>query len=310
MHAIFGALLLVAASPAAPPVVRPECSPRAGARRIIDVHVHVYNDDGLKGREGASLSGDPTYWKSEAEHRDATFCALQRHNVVRAVASNDWSAVQRWKGQDPARIVAGIGLESPREFDLDLLRREHKAGRLQVLGEFSPQYAGYTPDDPAVEPIFALAEELDLPVAFHMHPGPPGAAYDYGMKKMLVANGRPLLLEPVLMRHPRMRIYVMHAGYPYIDEMLAILYAHPQVHVDIAVIDWTRPRAEFHRYLERLVEAGYGKRILFGSDQMVWVDAIGKAVEAVESAPFLTAEQKDDIFFNNAVRFFRLKGVD
>ena len=102
----------------------------------------------------------------------------------------------------------------------------------------------------------------------------------------------------------------MHAGYPYIDEMIAILYAHPQVYVDIGVIDWTRPRAEFHRYLQRLVESGYGKRILFGSDQMVWVDAIGLAIEAVESAPFLSEGQKDDIFFNNAVRFFRLEGVD
>lgn len=61
-----------------------------------------------------------------------------------------------------------------------------------------------------------------------------------------------------------------------------------------------------HAYLERLVNAGFGERIMFGSDQMYWPEAIGLAIEGVESADFLTEEQKRDIFFNNAVRFFQL----
>ncbi|HEY8152058.1 MAG TPA: hypothetical protein VIK51_24350 [Vicinamibacteria bacterium] len=38
--------------------------------------------------------------------------------------------------------------------------------------------------------------------------------------------------------------------------------------MDVGMIDWTKPRKEFDRYLRGLVEAGYGKRIMFGSDQM------------------------------------------
>ena len=45
---------------------------------------------------------------------------------------------------------------------------------------------------------------------------------------------------------------------------------------------------------------------MFGSDQMIWPDAVGMAIEGVESADFLTKEQKRDIFYNNAVRFLRL----
>jgi uncharacterized protein len=56
-----------------------------------------------------------------------------------------------------------------------------------------------------------------------------------------------------------------------------------------------------------MVEAGFGNRIMFGSDQMVWTDAIGMAVEGVRSAKFLTPKQKRDILYNNAVRFFRLE---
>ena len=91
--------------------------------------------------------------------------------------------------------------------------------------------------------------------------------------------------------------------------MIGLLYAHPQVYIDVGVIDWTQPRAEFHRYLRLLVDAGYGKRIMFGSDRMVWPEAIGMAVEAIASADFLSREQKADIFYNNAARFLRLPGA-
>jgi hypothetical protein len=40
-----------------------------------------------------------------------------------------------------------------------------------------PQYSGLAPNDPGLEPYFALAEELDVPVGIHVGLGPPGAAY-------------------------------------------------------------------------------------------------------------------------------------
>jgi len=40
---------------------------------------------------------------------------------------------------------------------------------------------------------------------------------------------------------------------------------------------------------------------------MSWPESIRLAVESIESADFLTPEQECDIFYNNAVRFFRLK---
>jgi predicted TIM-barrel fold metal-dependent hydrolase len=54
------------------------------------------------------------------------------------------------------------------------------------------------------------------------------------------------------------------------------------------------------------VRSGFGKRLMFGSDQQIWPEAIGMAVDGIESAKFLTEEQKRDIFYNNAVRFLRL----
>jgi predicted TIM-barrel fold metal-dependent hydrolase len=73
---------------------------------------------------------------------------------------------------------------------------------------------------------------------------------------------------------------------------LSTLY--PQVYADLGAINWLIPREEFHAYLQALVRAGFGKEIMFGSDQMIWL------------AKFLTCAQKRDIFYNSAMRFFRL----
>jgi hypothetical protein len=146
---------------------------------------------------------------------------------------------------------------------------------------------------------------LDIPVGIHMGEAYPGAPYR-GSPKYRARLTSPYLLEDVLIRHPRLRVYVMHYGSPLVDEMISLLHSHPQLYVDIAGNNWALPRKEFHDHLRRLVEAGYGKRILFGSDQMVWPQTIDVAIESIESAEFLTQEQKRDIFYHNAARFLRL----
>jgi predicted TIM-barrel fold metal-dependent hydrolase len=85
-----------------------------------------------------------------------------------------------------------------------------------------------------------------------------------------------------------------------------MLYSHPQLYVDIAGNNWGLPRKEFHRHLQLLVEAGFVKRIMFGSDAMLWPRTIEIAIESIEKTDFLSAEQKRDILYNNAARFLRL----
>jgi hypothetical protein len=181
--------------------------------------------------------------------------------------------------------------------------KEKKVG---IFAEVAPQYRGMSPADPLLDPYFAMAEELDIPVGLHMGEGPPGGPNFPGYEKYRVAMGDPLLLEPVLTKHPKLRLYVMHFGSPFVDNMIAILFSYPQVYVDIAQNDWGFPRKHFHEQLRRLVDAGFAKRIMFGSDQMVWPGTIGLSIVTVDSAPFLTAEQKRDIFCRNAARFLRL----
>jgi uncharacterized protein len=144
-----------------------------------------------------------------------------------------------------------------------------------------------------------------LPVGIHIGTGPVGAPY-LGFDRYRARLHSPLALEEVLVRHPDLRVYIMHAGWPMLDDLLAMLWTHPQLYLDVGAINWALPAAEFHRYLQRIVESGFGRRVLFGSDQMIWPEALELAIESIETAGFLSAEQKRDIFFNNAVRFLRL----
>ena len=145
-----------------------------------------------------------------------------------------------------------------------------------------------------------------MPVGIHMGEGPPGGPNVAGYEQYRVRLGNPALLEELLVHHPKLRVYVMHYGSPFIDEMIAILYSYPQVYVDVAQNNWGFPRRHFHSQLRRLVDAGFAQRILFGSDGMIWPQTIELAIETIESADFLTAAQKRDIFYNNAARFLRL----
>ncbi|HUE82341.1 MAG TPA: amidohydrolase family protein [Pyrinomonadaceae bacterium] len=87
---------------------------------------------------------------------------------------------------------------------------------------------------------------------------------------------------------------------------MALMTKYPQVYADLARHNWNSPRQTFHERLKALMDAGLGKRLMFGSDEDVWPEAIGMAIEGIESATFLTEEQKRDIFYNNAARFLRL----
>ena len=154
-------------------------------------------------------------------------------------------------------------------------------------------------------PVRALAEKLDIPVGFHTGLAEAGDAVSRVLPRLRVALGRPLAFEELLVRRPKLRVYLMHAGHPFADETIAILSMYPQVYVEVGAIDWIIPRPSFHAFLRRLVEAGFSNRIMFGSDQGVWPESSPwRSNPSTEPSP--TAAQKRDIFYNNAARFFRL----
>lgn len=275
---------------------------RAGQPPVIDMHVH-------------STTTSP-----------AELPRLASLNVRYIYLSGLLSDLEQWGQAEPGRYLpalvfpcdggrAPITGRSCFEAATDLpdvawLRGEIEAGRIRGLGEMSPQYLGMSPADPRLDPYWALAEEFDLPVGVHMGFGPPGAAYDsapvpFKSPASRMAAADPMLLEEVLLRHKRLRLFVMHAGWPRLESMIALLYAHPHVYVDMAGLQHEKviPRAEYEHYLRSLVRAGFARRIMFGSD---FPGQLQAGIDAILKADFLTSEQKADILCNNAARFLRL----
>jgi Predicted metal-dependent hydrolase of the TIM-barrel fold len=234
---------------------------------------------------------------------------ILKQNNIYAVCSGEVNIVRKWKKAAPDRIINAVSWDfndtAKNQLTVDSLTHLFKSGEFKVFGEVGIQYEGYSPSNPAFEPYLQMAESIDVPLAIHIGTGPPGSPY-LGYNNYRAQLHSAFVLEEALVKHPKLRVYAMHAGWPMLDDMMAVLYTHPQLYVDLGVISYILPRKEFHRYLQTLVEAGFGKRIMFGSDQMVWPKAIQGAIEGIETANFLSAEQKRDIFFNNAARFLRL----
>lgn len=276
----------------------------AGPLPVFDVHWHSPGSAGM----------------------EASLKAMKDLNVTHAVKIGSESSLAEKAAADGMTILPSLTLPCEngkmanigiRCFDngailpdVERLRTQVKQGSVKALGEINAQYLGIAPNDPRLDLYYALAEEMDVPVGIHLGIGPPGAAYEGpGFPRVKSPNyrgfaGSPLLLEDVLLKHPKLRLYVMHAAYPFRDDMVYMLYMHPRLYVDVSVLQWAIPRPTYYRYLKELVEAGFGKRIMFGSDGSP--QRLMEGIDAILSADFLTEDQRRDILFNNAAKFFKI----
>jgi len=297
---------------------------------VIDVHVHAM-DESFPGM-GSACPNTPKFAASDPKTKEAPFgwvqdectpklypsakgeylkdvvAEMERLNVT-AVVFGDPKSVQKWRDAAPTRVIPGTsfneGMTPGARVPLDELRKDFTKDGFKVMGEIGLQYEGLSPSDPSVDQYFALAEELDIPVAIHMGTGGSGRA-NVAMSKFRGSMGNPLLLEELLARHPRLRVQVMHAGYPMIDNMLTLLQANSHVYVDVAGLIWSYPLVEVNRYVKRLVDAGFEDRVMFGTDQMEWPKLMAYSISIIQNADYLTPEQKRDILYNNAARFLRV----
>ena len=241
---------------------------------------------------------------SDKEVMDKTLEILKKHNIYGITSG---ALIDDYMTNGGDRIIPALHFnffmpdKAPEK-----VRALLSSGKYRVFGEVAIQYNGVSPSDPRFEPYAQIAEELDLPIGIHVGTGPPGAAYLPGIGNYRAKLHSAMVVEELLIRHPKLRVYLMHAGYPMIDDLLAVLWTHPQVYVDVGVICYAIPRKAFHEYLRRIFDAGFGKRVMFGSDQMNWPETIEVGIEAVNTADFLNSEQKRDILYNNAARFLRL----
>ena len=276
---------------------------------IIDVHKH------------ASWPGE-----DDAAARAALLSAMDAEHIVLSLLHiNEPGDVEGWIQAAPGRFIGGPALPcspSPKPPFLRCfpdtkgwpepawLERELTSGRLGMLGELLNVYTGDHPDSPAMAPYWALAAKYDVPVAIHINRGPPpgtGPRATPGCCPGFNGEmGNPALLGPILQRHRGLRILLQHVGPPgplrFDAETRALLKEHPSVSFDMSILNSTMPPEAHAAELKRWIDAGFGDRIMFGSDTA----PAGPILRRLEKIEWLSAAQRRAILYDNAARFLRL----
>jgi len=277
-----------------------------GDRPVFDAHVHL-----------SEFTGGGRWIESQAA-ADSIKAVFTRAGVRGGVGIASTFDITRW--DLPDGMIRAIGFPCPgghvpnggppcfgdaREFpDLAELRSHLASGAVQALGEIYTQYYGISPDDSRMDPYYALAEEFDVPVMIHMwhwnQPGGPPCCPDYR-----ISGGDPLDLEKVLTRFPRLRIVVMHAAAPFGRELTILMLRYPNVYADVSglllMMGMPPLRELAEGYLAEL--APMHSRLLFGSDNAYMIE---RALASLDQVAAFTEDQKNDILFDNAARFFRI----
>lgn len=275
---------------------------------IIDVHLHAHTLESL-GQPVPNPRTGQLSPKTAEEHMTRSLLIMKERNVVLGIVSGpSVAAVERWDSAAPDRIWKGISVDDPSSFmtpaELDRLFRER---RLDAFGEVAPQYAGYSPADSAFDAYWSVAEKHGVPVGIHTGGGPPGTPYHACCPGFRLRLNDPLLLEDLLVKYPRLKVYVMHAGGFFRDNALMLMTMYPHIYVDIGALSWTPIAGDLlEPFLMEAKRRRLLDRVMFGSDQMRWPEAIGLAIDRVNRLDFLTVDEKQDIFYDNAAKFLGL----
>ena len=83
-------------------------------------------------------------------------------------------------------------------------------------------------NDKLYYPIYAKCVELDIPVWIH-------ASINY-VPQLTMDFGRPIHLDEVAGHFPELKVVAGHGGWPWVNEMMALLWRHSNAYADISAI--------------------------------------------------------------------------
>jgi predicted TIM-barrel fold metal-dependent hydrolase len=207
--------------------------------------------------------------------QDISFVKLSTGLDVRGVAQlaqrdvnslKDWHEVIDWcfATFGPRAIAVKNQSAYTRKLDYDLVPAEDVA---PLFSKFLKAPQELTPaqhkaiQDHLFHYCVDKATEYELPVKLH-------TGYCSGVGEMLLHRVRHNAgdLCPILQAHPKARFVIMHIGYPYQDEPIALAKAYPNVYVDLCWAWIINPAASVRFVKEFLMAAPACKLLTFGGD--------------------------------------------
>jgi hypothetical protein len=267
------------------------CNEKGNRLQVFDVHLH----------------GDQAPEKQLSN--------LTTNGVGTIAVSTSWAQQQTYQSSNDLKILHGLFVPCPngkvpyslqqcfedgKEWpDISWVEQQIKDKKIDFIGEVLAQYHGISSSDSLMYPYYVLAEKYNLPVGIHTGSGGP----DHGCPNFKEEMGNPLLLKETLAKFPKLRVWLMHGGGPYVKECIEMMKMHPGLYTDISVLNNPRiiPAKDFAAVMKEFIDAGLEDRLMFGSDNA----DVKTCISAVEQLEFLSAKQKEKIFLSNAKLFFK-----
>jgi len=167
---------------------------------------------------------------------------------------------------------------------LEYYVRDHGVKGLKLL----PSYQLFYPNEARVYPIYAKAQELDIPIIFHV-----GSSRFKGTRMKYCD---PIYLDDVAVDFPNLKIVMAHSGRGFWYEQCFFLSRlHKNVYMDITGL----PPQNLLSYFPELDKNG--DKVVFGSDWPAMPTGIKENVEAIQSLP-LSSSTIEGILYYNAAR--------
>ena len=241
-------------------------------------------------------------------------------NFIKILKENGitWSALHNMDESNlsgsavPNQYVADIIKKYPNQFIAFTGYNPHKSAEslanvedaLNNLGfkavVFRPFIHGCYANDQRYYPLYHLCEKKGVPIWIHTSVN--------WMNNISMYYGHPRYLEQVLIDFPRLKIIAGHGGWPWIPDIVLMLWKYDNLYTDTSA---HRPKYlstpdtgwdMFMRYANSTIQ----DKILFGSDWLSMGMHIKDVLKEVDQWP-LKDSVKEKFFYKNSARVFNLE---
>lgn len=231
---------------------------------IIDIHSHAWNfaehfTEEFRQQAQRARGGRPIDLSVRREDYRAQAPPDVRTVVFggKARRSGIWVPdryVADYVAQHPDSLIGFMSLD-PTQPGWD--QEMHEGMELGLRGiKLLPMYAGFSPDDRQLDPMWEFATDKGFPVLLHT-----GTTF---VSQAPLNCTLPRRLDEVAIRFPEVRLILAHLGHPYEAECVAVIRKHPHVYADVSALHY-RPFQLYHS-LMLVQEYGVWNKLLFGTD--------------------------------------------
>lgn len=200
----------------------------------------------------------------------------------------------------PGQFIAFTGYNPYKPFE-SLINVEHALNDLGFKAVvFRPFAHGCFANDQRYYPLYALCEKKGVPIWVH-------TSVNWMLNKSIY-YGHPRYLEQVLIDFPRLKIIAGHGGWPWIPDIVLMLWKYENLYVDTSA---HRPKYlvtrdtgwdMFMKYANSTIQ----DKILFGSDWLSMGMHIKDVLKEVDEWP-LKDIVKEKFLYSNSAHVFGLE---